>query len=376
MDNPHKIMPCRYESMQNAINGIDSSNTYLVGYSPTEGISAIASSDDMGLYLFTQFFHKHFHLDANQILYLFYFLVFTLGFILASVGVLKLFKHKSSKILGISSITLLLLISYYVKDVYIMYYLSTCLALLFLYLAQQAQSNKTRIIIGLFFGIAIAFINVFRIYSSMALLLFILSSILIHKNNSFKSKSFYILFLFIGMSLVNLFFNHIIDERNTFFKEKKIAHNESNSHHIWHAIYVGFGYIGNDKIAYFSDKTGENKIKKNYPKVIYNSKEYFELIEKEAILFIKQNPKFVLQTLIAKTSMIVLFFLIFGGIGIFYTIKYSFYTLEQVPFLLALGFNSIFGILVVPRVSYLLGFIGFSILYSIYFYNKKVELQH
>lgn len=375
MSNIPKIMPGRYENIEYAIQGIDSSHTYLVGVQ-NGNFAPVVTSDDTGIFIFAQFFHNLFNFNTNQIIYLFYFLSFFIGFSLFSYGLYRFFPQKKTRVLGLILISLFTMISFYVRDVYIASFLATALVPISLYALLKQKNIFSTLSLGVILGTAITFINYFRIYSATGLLIFIIAFALLLWKTKWKNRALFITGLFIGSFLLNTSFNHLVNKRDIFLKENNIKHNNSTQHHIWHSLYIGFGYIGNAQIPQYLDEVAGEKVKTISPSTIYCSQEYFDILKKETISFIQQNPKFVLQTLIAKTSMVILFFLIFGGIGIFYTIKYSFYTLEQVPFLLALGFNSIFGILVVPRVSYLLGFIGFSILYSIYFYNKKVELQH
>jgi hypothetical protein len=73
----------------------------------------------------------------------------------------------------------------------------------------------------------------------------------------------------------------------------------------------------------------------------------------------------VVGTLLAKFGAVLVYFLFAANFGLLVAIRYPKSWAVEVAFVAGLAFNALFGLVAVPRLSYLEGFIAFAMLYGV-----------
>ena len=103
--------------------------------------------------------------------------------------------------------------------------------------------------------------------------------------------------------------------------------------------------------------------------------EYENILRGEVIQYVIKYPLLFLQNISAKIGVLVFYFILFVNLGIYYIVKNikNIEYRETLPFYVGILFNSLFGILVIPSLNYIIGFISFSILFAIYIMNYAFE---
>jgi hypothetical protein len=367
-----RIMPTRLEGVNDALAGIDKSDTYGIAFTQNNSFFSAGWTDDQGIYIFSQFLHKVFGLNSIDSINLFYMLVLVLGFVFFSIGIFSLFKNIKTRVVSVLTIVVLSLLTYKISDLYIMFYFSSSLLFLFLYIMKNRFSFKSKLLILLIFGILLGISNIFRSHASTAVVLFIISYIFINGLN--KSKIIAMITSLIGgLVLTSMLWNiTIIQPKTTFLENTKTMTPITTQHPFWHSVYIGLGFIDNPYVGQYLDEVGIEKVKSISPEVKYLSTEYEEILKKETFSFIISHPGLFFQTIGAKFGVMFFYALVFMNIGIYWIIK-NITVKEFIPFGLAISFNSLFGFLVIPATIYLLGFIIFVVLFTIYFVSKSFE---
>jgi hypothetical protein len=80
---------------------------------------------------------------------------------------------------------------------------------------------------------------------------------------------------------------------------------------------------------------------------------------------LRKDPVFVVGTLLAKFGAVLVYFLFAANFGLLAAIRYPKPWSVEVAFGVAIAFNALFGLLAVPRLAYLEGFIAFAMLYGV-----------
>ncbi len=73
----------------------------------------------------------------------------------------------------------------------------------------------------------------------------------------------------------------------------------------------------------------------------------------------------MVETLIAKFGVVLIYFLLAANFGLLAAIRYLKPWAVEVAFVAGLAFNALFGLLAIPRLSYLEGLIAFAMLYGV-----------
>ena len=136
------------------------------------------------------------------------------------------------------------------------------------------------------------------------------------------------------------------------------------AHAFWHSAYIGFGYLSNEVVTSYNDQVAYDKVQSLVPGTLYESPEYQHILRRQVWLLVRQHPQLVLYTLAAKLGVICSMFLVFANVGLIAVKRVRKPLGLELPFWTGIVFNALFGILVIPSVAYLLGFITFATLYG------------
>ena len=362
-----KIMSFRLNELNSSIEGIDNTGVFGISGNP-ENYHIAGISDNPGLYIFGQILHYLFNLNSNQILDIYYFFFIGLGFLFYVLGIFLFTKITHVRIVSILAVVFLTKFIVDIKDLYIMSYFSASFILLLL---STLKLKNIKIILFIFFivGFILSISNITRMHSATPVLIFFITFLLFQIQNIYK-KSLIIMFFLGGFYSFNLLFNStIIETRNNFLSELNSRNTLESQHPFWHSIYIGLGYINNNTVAKYRDEIGFEKAKSINPEVIIYSKEYEDILKKETLKFIYENTNFFFYQLSVKIGIIITLMFTFMGLFGIYFLRSASYK-DFIPFFMSISFSILPGIMVIPVLQYLTGFISMVIVGLIFYMNK------
>jgi hypothetical protein len=101
------------------------------------------------------------------------------------------------------------------------------------------------------------------------------------------------------------------------------------------------------------------------PSVRYLSPEYEHIVRTQVFRLVREHPLFAVGTMLAKLGAIGWILVVASNVGLLAAARYPKPWPMELAFWLAMGFNSLFGFVVIPRRGYLLGFSALAVLYGI-----------
>ncbi len=100
------------------------------------------------------------------------------------------------------------------------------------------------------------------------------------------------------------------------------------------------------------------------PGAAYLSAAYGRALRNDVLRQAAAHPFFALRTLFAKAGVTLVYFLMFANAGLWARLRRPLDPSLERPFLLALAFSALFGLLVLPNPQYLLGLMAFAALWG------------
>ena len=185
-----------------------------------------------------------------------------------------------------------------------------------------------------------------------------------------------VLSLALGLAAPILFFNSFFHERDRYLASHLPHYQEIENHHVfWHSLFLGLGYVWNGHGLGYFDESATKLVEAVSPQSKFGDPEYERIIRKEYFALIRKDPLHFINTLFAKAGITFFYILVFANLGLIAAFKYPKPPHLETAFWIAIVFNSLYGILVIPTPYYLMGTIAFSALYGLwsldYAWQKK-----
>ena len=377
-----RIMPCRYETIKNTIEGYERTGVPLIAYKdectfhntgaiPEYGPACFA--DDPGACYFIPKLVEIFGVSLDTAVQLMYSGSVCLAFLAGAIACFLYCETRLGKLIGVIAIGILSFIIAGVSDLYV-FLGSIPLALIpwWLYL-QKIGNSKYIIPYFVLAGLIIAFAQLMRVHSGTATLIFICMS-LIFFSNQFSNKIKFLSVLGIACAMLSVFlsFNLVLQERTDFLIGIGSTMELSGFRILWHNAYYSLGYLWNN--FGFSGWPGHEpsdwyslaKALSIRPDVVIFSREYEDILKYAYFEFVKEHPLFFLQTIFTKFGVLLMYIFMFTNIGLILSMYYPQGIKFNLLFLIAICFNMLFGILAMPSYTHILGLFAFSTLFNIY----------
>jgi hypothetical protein len=217
---------------------------------------------------------------------------------------------------------------------------------------------------GVSVGLLAGWANFLRDQAGSGMLLF--ATILLASLASRRTRLTSLCALFIGAIVPVAFGHFLLDRRDAYLRQVQPRYSASvRSHVLWHTAYVGFGFLRNEIVPGYRDEVAVDKVRSEAPNVIYLSAEYDSYLKRAVLALVRQHPVFVATTIFAKLGVLAMYFLAAANLGALATIARPKPLAIEIAFGLALVFEALPGIVAVPRLTYLLGFIATAALYGV-----------
>lgn len=355
----------------------------LVGIVQTDsGITyrALGAIDDAGLSYLLPKLAALLHLPIRDVWTLWFLIILLFSLAVGIFGMMRILHSPVAKTLFLAKITVLSLLIVMIGDVY---QLAPCLAIacvpfVLLFISAPPDAAKFRRGLTTLFaaGIVFGWAHLIRSHSATGLLLFIGILLLFALQVSWAKRMLLLAALFIGFILPLLYMQTVFEARDTFLKSQAGYRSVSRQHPFWHSIYIGLGYLSNEYGLAYKDEVAAKKVYETAPDAEYCSPEYEDALKAAVFDLVRYDPVFIALTLLAKSGVILIYFCLTANVGLLSAIRSPKPWSVELAFALALGFNALFGLLVMPRLSYLLGFLAFSMLYGVVSLDYALRQRH
>jgi len=247
----------------------------------------------------------------------------------------------------------------------------------FLYLLKK---NAAGAAMGAFlFGVGLlaGFANQMRGQAATGLIVFVVILVAFEWKRAWGRKLALLAALFAGFAVSVAYFDTLLARRDAFLAAAEPGYTQTVDHHsIWHALYIGLGFIKNNPyVAGYRDELAVQKVYSISPTTIPLSPDYERILREEFFRIAREDPGFILATLIAKLRIILFLLLCWCNVGLLAAAFYPKNWGMELAFWSALAFTSLFGIVAIPQIQYLLGFMAFATLYGMFSLDFALE-QH
>ncbi len=363
----YRLMAERYEGVCLALVGYESSGQPLVGWLGGKYINP-SYGEDQGMFWLIPSLIRTFNINLDQGIDLFFVGIFASSFCLGILGFLLLFRHSFSRLIGVIGLSALYFVIWKVGDLYIFYAASAVAVVpLFLWLWKRTQWPRGLSIFLFLSGAAIGLCETARSHSATAAILFLLAVLIFGKEYLPKWRLIFCGALVLGAAIPIAAFHHTLVKRDAFLMAQNPGFPPAISHHVfWHSVYIGFGFLDNPYVPAYKDVVGFDKARSVDPNVLLLSPHYEGILRGQVWQLARAHPGFLLATVAAKIVIVIIVILACANAGLLAAFLYPADPLINTAFWIAICFDSLFGILIIPKVSYLLGTMAFAVLYGIF----------
>jgi hypothetical protein len=350
-----RLMPTRYVELRRAARGLSCSGVPLVAFDGLRYRPA-AWTDDPGLFFFVPELARAMRVDlvtATDVLLIGVVLLAS-GFGL--LGFLRTVETKLGRRVGIVAFLLLTIVEVVAGDVYVMNAAPAiaCVPWI-LYFVSRKKITTGMLVMFVVTGVLGETATLFRAHAGTGLLLFTLVVTAGLYQVKPAARVLLITLLLLGAAGPELLTRELYARRNVFLEHQPGAMLEAGQGHpFWHSVYIGLSYVRNSDVPEYRDEVAIAKVRALRPDAAYLSTEYEQVLKREVFNLAKRRPFLILANLFVKLVVVSFFCICAANVGLY------------AAFWLAIAFNGLYGILVLPNPKYLVGLIAFAALYGVY----------
>jgi hypothetical protein len=359
-----RILSARYGDLEDTLIGYEKTHVPLVKYNG-RAYGPAGATDDLGAYYFIPQVAARFGLSLRFSIDVFYLTLLVAAAAAGGVGCCLALRTCIGKIWALAELAILAALIYSSGDVYI---LLACTVMAIVPLALYISAVPRVATAALFVfasGVAISIANVIRSHSGTGVLAFLVCLVLGRFAGGTYRKLVLVLLLLCGVALPNIYFTHLLRQRDRFLKARCPNYPDMSDRHIfWHAAYLGFGYLTNDVVVRYDDQIAYDKVQSIAPGTLYGSATYETILRQQVLSLVRRHPKLVFYTLAAKLGVICSLIMLSANIGLIAARLSRMPIGLELAFWVGIGFDALFGILVIPVATYLLGLITFATLFG------------
>lgn len=370
-----EIMECRHTGLERTLDGLNTTGVPLL-CKYQESYNVAGYTDDMGIYYFIPKIAKIFGLSIDSALQFFHCSLIGLGAVIGIACLSLVFKRWYSRLFMVLGQLLLAQFVYEYQDVYIAshFAVSAIIPFFILMTHKTFKLNVGTSCILAACGIVLGYCNMIRLHSGTGVLLFIFLWILFNRQLFTFEKIGSLLIVITFSILPYLHFAQMEKNCREFIVAKNPSFQQvSDKHPTWHSIYRGLSYLGKKHVSDNSDTASYNAAAAEKPDVIYCSKEYSKILKFKVFEIVKEDPIFVLKTIRAKVKALCKMIWKYANVGLLLSLFVIFPLRNLIPFVAAMIFYALPGVLVWPESAYVLGMYCVSLLLAIYVIGLGLE---
>lgn len=362
------VMSSRGQGLVRALAGLERTGVPLVGLDGSTYYPA-GITDDPGLYAVVPLLARALGGSIELAASVFLFGVVGLGALLGLGGCWWLFRSWGARLVSLVALGLLTYVTtQLIRDVYVIApALTMAVVPGFLALAMRRRWWMSLVIAGLLAGLAIGVGNTIRSHAGTAIALFLLVVIVWYLPVSRTRRTLVAGSLLAGILLAGLLFGQMIRARDAYLARTVPGYERTEpGHPVWHSVYLGFGYLDNPLGIRYLDAVAAARVAEVDPAAGYVSARYEAILRDEVIRLVRTQGRFVLETIAAKMGVLFLYYLpVFANLGLVAALLVKKPRAIDGAFAVALGFASLPGILVMPSLPYVSGFMAMATMFAI-----------
>jgi hypothetical protein len=369
-----RLMPSRYVELRRAARGLSCSGVALVAFDGLRYRPA-AWTDDPGLYLFVPKVARVLSLGLATVTDGLLIGVALLASAFGLLGFLRTVETKLGRRIGVVAFLLLTIVELVAGDVYVMN-VAPAIACVpwILYFVSRKRLTTGMLIMFAVTGILSETATLFRAHAGTGLLLFTLVVTAGLYQVKPAARILLVTLLLLSATGPELLLRELYARRNVFLEHQPGAMLESGQGHpFWHSIYIGLSYVRNSDVPEYRDEVAIAKVRALRPEAVYLSPEYEQVLKREIFKLAKRRPFLILANLFVKLVVVSLFCICAANLGLYAAKLAPKPVWSELAFWLAIAFNGMYGILVLPNPKYLVGLIAFAALYGVYSIEYAAE---
>lgn len=370
----YRLMDIRYKELCLTLVGYDASGQSLVALRNGHFIAS-NNCDDQGIVWLIPALIRTFHLTLDEGIDLFFDIALALSLILCLLGFFLLFPDTVNRLIAVVGLGALFLGTWIAGDVSMFYVIpAVAVVPLFLWFTRKTIPSIRFAVFLFSSGAFIGISDIVRSHSGTAALIFLVFVLLASQRLALKWRIILCAVLLAGMAIPRLAYDHAFAQRNEFLSRREPETAAPQKGHVlWHSVYIGLGFVQNPYVPAYEDGVGFRKAHSIDPTVVDCSPGYEKILRGEVFRLVRTHPQFIVTNLAAKGGIVLLYLLICANIGLVAAFLYPKGWVVESAFWLAIGFDSLFGVLIAPEFPYLLGLTAFGVMYGILSINHAVE---
>jgi hypothetical protein len=362
-----RLQSSRYVELRRAERGLKCSGTTLVAFDGLHYRPA-GWSDDPGLYLWVPRIARIFGISLARATDTLLIGAVLLASGFGLLGLLLTVHTTLGWRIGLVVFFWLTLVVLIAGDVYVM---NAAPAIAFVpWILSFVSRKHVTISMLVTFGIA-GFVseiaNIFRAHAGTGLLLFTLVVAGMLYQVKPGARLMLAMLLLLSAATPQLLFRELYARRDAFLMRQSGAMPEAErAHPFWHSIYIGLSYVKNSEIPLYRDEIAFAKVQALRPDAALYSPEYEQVLKQETFNLARRRPLLIVANGVVKLAVLSLFCICAINVGLYGVKLARKPACLELAFWLAIAFNGLYGLLVVPNPKYLVGLISFAALYGIY----------
>jgi hypothetical protein len=368
------LYSAREEHLKLMLAGLQKTGISLIEYDGTQLIPAVMD-DDLGIYVLIPKLATWLNLALPSAITLFFNSICYGAAAIGILGFCKLYRSWPARIIATAGILILTKLSLIVVDVYSLAAACAVAVVPWALYYYGKRPNWSWYLFFIAIGLGCGFAHYIRAHSGTAPLLFVLTLLALGTQSRLQ-KITALALLLLGTVPAHLFFQHQLRIYHAFVAQELPQYSWVQIRHpFWHTVYIGLGFITNDLGLSYSDAVAINKVRSINPlalgtdigpwKQVVSSDTYEQIVRTETIQLFKHHTFYVIRVLAAKAGVLLLYLLLFASLGLLAAL-YKVHTWHvDAAFGVALAWSALPGILAIPWIVYLAGFVTFAGLYSI-----------
>lgn len=362
------VMPYRHLELRYALVGYQRSKIPLVAFDGTKYFKA-GYGDDPGMYYFLPRLAAFLNVSLERSIDLFFGTILILSFAVGAIGLMLFIRRWPLKLWTLFGLCLLLWFTFRKGDIYTALSVPVVAVvpwLLYLRRKHSATATMAAFLFGA--GLLAGFANQVRGQAATGLMIFAVILVAFELNRGWGAKLALLATLAAGFVVSAVYFDSLLARRDAFLAASQPGYTQTvDRHSVWHSLYMGLGYLKDNPYVPggYRDEAALQAVYSISPTTIPLSPEYVSILRGETLRIAREHPMFIAATLLAKLRIILFLLLCWANFGLLATAFYPKGWAMESAFWAALGFNALFGLIAVPQVQYLLGFIAFAMIYGI-----------
>ncbi len=362
-----RLLTSRYVDLRRAARGLACSGVPLVAF---DGLhyGPAAWNDDPGLFFFVPELSRIFGVNLGTATDVLLIGVVLLASGFGLLGLVRAVHTRIGRRIGVVAFLLLAVVVLIAGDVYVMNAAPAmaCVPWI-LSFASRREFTVGALITLAMTGVLGETANVIRLHAGTGLVLFALVLAVGAYQVRPIGRIILVVTLLLGVAGAALVFRHIYAQRDAFLQRQPGAvMHLARGHVFWHSVYVGLSYVKNSEVPEYRDELAFAKVRALRPEVTDYSPEYEQVLNREIFKLAKRRPFLILANLLVKLVVVSLFCVFAANVGLYGAKLARKPICLELAFWLAIAFNGLYGILVLPNPKYLVGLIAFAALYGVY----------